>query len=198
LREADHRVNNNMQMVSSLLQLQANYIEDPKLLESFQECTDRIRTMSLIHQKLRRKGAWAQIDFKEYLETLTDMLVRAKSKGVKVRRQFDMEPVALSLETAIPLGLIANELISNSLKHGFAGRQEGLVRVSLSRRGGDQLRLAIGDDGCGVAAGISEGGSLGMRLVKVLTGQIRGQMEYKNENGAEFVIVFKDTSSNST
>jgi len=198
LREAQHRVNNTMQMVSSLLQLQANYIEDPKLLESFQDCRDRIRAMALVYQNLHRNGASAQIDFKEYLETLMDMLLRAQSKGVKVRRQFNLEPAALGIDTAIPLGLIANELISNSLKRGFAGRHEGVVRISLGRVGQDQFRLAIGDDGCGATGGIFEGNSLGLRLVKVLTGQIRGHMEYKIESGTEFVIEFKDANSKST
>ncbi len=198
LRSVHHRVNNNLQMVSSLLQLQANYIEDPKLLDSFQDCRDRIRTMTLIHQKVRRTGALAQIDFKECLEALTDMLLRDNKNGVKVRRQLNLEPVVLDIDTAIPLGLIANELISGSLKHGFVGRREGLVRVSLTRQCGDQFRLAIGDDGCGSTRGCLEGNPLGLRLVKVLTGQIRGQLEYKNENGAEIVIVFKDSRSDIT
>jgi two-component sensor histidine kinase len=196
LREIDHRINNNMQMVSSLLQLQANYIEDPKLLEPFQQCHDRIRTMALVHQRLHRAGSLAQINFHEYLETLMDMLVRAHRNGVNVRPKFEMDAVVLGIDTAIPLGLIAGELISNSLKHAFAGRSEGVVRVSLRRRNGDQFRLAIGDDGCGATEGILKGNSLGLRLVKILTGQIRGQMEYKNENGAEFVIEFKDSNSN--
>lgn len=198
LREFHHRINNNMQLISSLLQLQANSIKDPVMLELFEEFAGRIRAMSLIHQKVDRNGALGRVNFKACLETLADTLLRAQSKGVKVRRRFDMEPVALGIDTAIPVGLIANEIISNLLKHAFAGRPEGLVRVSLNRSGADQFRLAIGDDGCGGAEDVWKAGCLGLRLVKVLTGQIRGQMEYKNENGAEFALVFKDTLSRST
>jgi two-component sensor histidine kinase len=198
LREFHHRVNNNMQLISSLFQLQASTIANPEMLECFEEFGGRIRTMALIHQKIDRAGAVGQVNFKECLETLTDTLLRIHSKGVKVRRQFDIEPTALGIDTAIPVGLIANEIISNSIRHGFAGRQEGLVRVALSRRDPDQYQLAIGDDGCAVAERILEGHSLGLRLVKVLAGQIRGQVEYRNDNGPEFVLEFRDTRSTVT
>ena len=130
LREIHHRVKNNMQVVSSLLQLQANYVRDPKALASFEDCQERIRTMALIHEKLYRTEGLAQIDFKDYLESLIEMLLRAQSRGVKIRSELRVEPIALGIDTAIPLGLIANELISNSLKHAFSGRSEGLVRIS--------------------------------------------------------------------
>jgi len=196
LREVHHRVKNNMQVVSSLLQLQSNYLEDPKLLEPFQDCQSRIRTMALIHEKLYRSEGLAQIDFKEYLESLTVMLLRAHAKGANIRPEFHLEPVVLSIDTALPLGLIANELISNSLKHAFAGRQNGLVRIALSRHNAGEFRLAVGDDGTGLPDDISQSNSLGVRLVRILTGQIKGRMEYKNDHGAEFTITFSEHDSN--
>ena len=197
LREIHHRVKNNMQVVSSLLQLQANYVQDPKALASFEDCQERIRTMALIHEKLYRTEGLAQIDFKDYLESLIEMLLRAQSRGVKIRSELQVEPIALGIDTAIPLGLIANELISNSLKHAFSGRAEGLVRISLRRLPDNEIQFSIGDDGGGVAADFTESRSLGLRLVKILTGQIKGRMEYKNENGANFSIMFKEITPHS-
>ncbi len=196
LREVHHRVKNNMQVVSSLLQLQSNYLQDPKLLGPFQDCQNRIRTMALIHEQLYRSEGLSRIDFKEYLESLTAMLLRAHGSGSHIRAQFLLQPVVLGLDTALPLGLIANELISNSLKHAFPGRQNGLVRVSLSRHNGDEFRLAVGDDGQGLPEDISQSNSLGVRLVRLLTGQIKGRMEHKNDHGAEFSIFFSAHEDN--
>lgn len=190
-REFYHSVNNNMQLISSLFQLQANCIDDPNLLEKFNEIGGRIGTMALIYQGLECGGPAGRTNFKQCLELLADTLIAARSNGVKLRRQFDLEPATLNIETAIPAGLIAHELICHSLKHAFAGRLEGHLRISLKRQDGEQIRLAIGDDGNGAA---EESHSLGMRLVKVLTGQIRGQMEYRNKDGAEFVLIFKDAN----
>jgi PAS domain S-box-containing protein len=195
LREIHHRVKNNMQVISSLLQLQANYVQDPKALASFEDCQERIRTMALIHEKLYRTEGLAQIDFKEYLESLTEMLLRAQSRGIKIRPELQIEPVAFGIDTAIPLGLIANELISNSLKHAFTGRSNGLVRVSLRRLAPNQFQLAIGDDGDGLPDDFTQSRSLGLRLVKILTGQIKGRMDYKNEKGVNFTVTFQDTDS---
>lgn len=195
LREIHHRVKNNMQVVSSLLQLQANYVQDPRALEAFEDCQERIRTMALIHEKLYRTEGLAQIDFKDYLESLSEMLLRAQSRGVKIRSELQIEPIALGIDTAIPLGLIANELISNSLKHAFAGRSEGIVRISLRRLPQNEIQLSIGDDGGGLAGNFAQSQSLGLRLVKILTGQIKGRMEYKNENGVNFSIMFKELAT---
>jgi two-component sensor histidine kinase len=148
--------------------------------------------MALIHEKLYRTEGLSQIDFKDYLESLVEMLLRAQNRGIKIRSELQIEPVALGIDTAIPLGLIANELISNSLKHAFAGRAEGLVRVSLSRPEGKEYQMTIGDDGAGLAGDFTQSRSLGLRLVKILTGQIKGRMEYKNENGVHFTIIFQE------
>jgi PAS domain S-box-containing protein len=196
LREIHHRVKNNMQVVSSLLQLQSNYVQDPKALEAFEDCQERIRTMALIHEKLYRTEGLAQIDFKEYLESLTEMLLRAQSRGVKITRELDLQPIAFGIDTAIPLGLIANELISNSLKHAFKGRTEGVVRVSLRRLAHNEFQLGIGDDGDGLPDNFNQSKSLGLRLVKILTGQIKGRMENKNEKGVNFTFMFQEPESN--
>jgi two-component sensor histidine kinase len=181
-----------MQVVSSLLQLQANYVQDPTALAAFEDCQERIRTMALIHEKLYRTEGLAQIDFKDYLESLIEMLLRAQSRGAKIRRESRIEPITLDIDTAIPLGLIANELISNSLKHAFSDRVDGVVHISLRRLPDKEIQLSIGDDGGGVTGDFTQSRSLGLRLVKILTGQIKGRMEYKNENGVSFSIIFKE------
>ena len=197
LREIHHRVKNNMQVISSILQLQAGYIKDAAALEIFRDCQGRIRTMSLIHEKLYQSKGLAEIDFKEYLESLVSLLLRSQTaKGTVVRTELQIEPITLDADTAIPLGLIVNELVSNCLKHAFAGRGQGVVRVILRRQEGGQFQLVVQDDGCGFPAGFDPGktNSLGVRLVKILSGQIKGRMDFKSEGGAEFCITFADNS----
>jgi len=195
LREIHHRVKNNMQIISSILRLQSQYIKDPDLREVFQDCQGRIRTMALIHEMLYQSEGLARIDFKTYLQSLAGLLLRAQSnKSLALRHQFDIAPSHLTMDLAIPVGLIANELLTNCLKHAFAGREKGLVRVALKVHHDRRIELTIGDDGCGLPADFAPGksASLGLRLVKILTDQIKGSLEWNNANGAEFVLTFRD------
>lgn len=197
LREIHHRVKNTMQIISSILKLQANYISDPVALEVFKDCQDRIRTMALVHEKLYRTEGLARIDFKEYLESLTSLLLRGLAgKELFIQHQFKLHRVELAVDTAIPLGLIANELISNCLKHAFVGRQKGFVFIGLSRYDADHYQLIVKDDGQGLINHFSmpQTNSLGLRLVKILTEQIHGRRDYQSEQGAEFVVTFKHKS----
>jgi PAS domain S-box-containing protein len=193
LREIHHRVKNNLQVISSILKLQANYIHDPDALEVFNDCQDRIRTMALIHEKLYRTEGLARINFKDYLESLTGLLLRSQAgKGTEVRHEVQLESVEVDIDTAIPLGLIANELISNCLKHAFIGRPKALVVIKLQRSSAGECRLAVKDDGNGLSNDFSleQTKSLGMRLVKILAEQIRGRVKYETGQGTEFVITF--------
>jgi PAS domain S-box-containing protein len=195
LREIHHRVKNNMQIISSILRLQSQYIRDPDLRAVFQDCQGRIRTMALIHEMLYQSEGLARVDFKTYLQNLAGLLLRAQSnKSLALRHQFDIAPAHLTMDLAIPVGLIANELLTNCLKHAFASREKGLVRVALKVHADRRIELTIGDDGCGLPADFAPGksASLGLRLVKILTDQIKGSMEWHNANGAEFVLTFRD------
>jgi len=199
LREIHHRVKNNLQVISSILKLQSNYIKDPVLLDVFKDCQGRIRTMALIHEKLYRSEGLAQVDFKEYLESLVGLLLRSQTpKGVVLRNELQIAPVRLGVDTAIPLGLIANELVCNCLKHAFTGRPTGHIRISLTRSDQNRLRLVVQDDGHGLPPGFDpdKTSSLGVRLVKILSGQIDGKMECKSHNGSEFSIIFDVAPSN--
>jgi len=193
LREIHHRVKNNMQVISSILQLHTRYIKDPFLLDIFKDCQGRIRTMALIHEKLYRSEGLGQLDFKEYVESLTDLLLRSQTpKGVTVRSELQIAPITVDVDTAVPLGLIANELICNCLKHAFTGRAAGLVRVTLRKLAPGGFQLAVQDDGHGLPAGFdpAKTSSLGVRLVKILCGQIDAQLEFNSHNGAEFLVTF--------
>ena len=193
LREIHHRVKNNMQVISSILQLQTKYIKDPALLDVFKDCQGRIRTMWLIHEKLYRSEGLAQVDFKEYLESLVGLLLRSQTpKGVTLRNELQIAPLNLDVDTAIPLGLIANELVCNCLKHAFTGRPAGHMRISLSKLDHNRLQLEVSDDGKGLPPGFDpdKTSSLGVRLVKILSGQINGKMEFKGDAGTRFTIGF--------
>ena len=194
LREIHHRVKNNLQVISSILKLQSNYIKDPVLLDVFKDCQGRIRTMALIHEKLYRSEGLAQIDFKEYLESLVGLLLRSQTpKGVALRNELQIAPVHLDVDTAIPLGLIANELVCNCLKHAFIGRAAGHMSIRLTKPDQNRLQLVVQDDGHGLPPGFDpdKTNSLGVRLVKILSGQINGRMEFKSHNGSEFSILFE-------
>jgi two-component sensor histidine kinase len=195
LREIHHRVKNNMQIISSILRLQGQYIKDPALNEVFKDCQGRIRTMALIHEMLYQSKGLARIDFKAYLQSLVGMLLRSQSnKAVTLRHQFDIDSLQLTMDIAIPVGLIANELLTNCLKHAFAGREKGLVRVALKGHNDGAIELTIADDGRGLPADFApeKSASLGLRLVRILTDQIKGKLEWRGTGGAEFVLTFRD------
>jgi PAS domain S-box-containing protein len=196
LCEIHHRVKNNLQVISSILQLQAKYIKDHEALEVFKDCQSRIRTMALIHEKLYRSDKLARIDFKDYLESLAGLLLRSQlAQGVVLRHEWEIEAVTLDVDTAIPLGLIANELITNVLKHAFVGRRQGFLRMALRRGEAGYFQLIVRDDGQGVPPGFDpdKANSLGVRLVSILAKQIKGRMEFRNDHGAEFTITFQPT-----
>ncbi len=195
LREIHHRVKNNMQIISSILRLQGHYIKDPQLNEVFKDCQGRIRTMALIHEMLYQSQGLARIDFKTYLHSLAGMLLRSQShKSLALRHQFEIDPIELNMDLAIPVGLIANELLTNCLKHAFVGREKGLVRVALKGHDHSQIQLTIADDGRGLPPDFApeKSASLGLRLVRILTDQIKGHLAWKSAEGAEFILTFRD------
>ena len=193
LKEIHHRVKNNMQVVSSMLQLQSGYIKDPVALGMFQECRDRIQSMALIHERLYQSRDLAEIDFAEYVRSLVSMLVYShRPANMELRSRVDIESISLDLDTAIPIGLIVNELVINALKHGFKDRQEGNIVISLKPSDDLRYELVIKDDGCGIPEGFDIGASssLGLRLVKILSKQIHGELSVSNRQGTEFRVIF--------
>ncbi|MDH7559361.1 MAG: PAS domain S-box protein [bacterium] len=193
LKEIHHRVKNNMQVISSMLRLQAGYLSDPQALEVFQECQNRVRSMALIHESLYQSGNLARVGFADYVRRLASQLFqtyRVKADGVEL--QVDVEDIYLGVDTAIPCGLIANELITNSLRHAFPDGRGGLVTVGLHRENGRYV-LRVADDGIGFPKDIDfrNTDSLGLQLVNTLAGQLEGSVELvDNGKGTEFRVAF--------
>jgi two-component sensor histidine kinase len=196
LKEVHHRVKNNMQIISSILKMQERLIDDPKLKTVLGESQNRIRSMALIHENLYRNETLANINFGNYVKSLTSNLSRtyADHQG-RIVFEFDMdENVFLPIDIGIPCGLIINELISNAFKHAFKGREQGKISISLAVENGNEYILRVGDDGIGMkeTATIEKSGSLGMRIVSKLIQQIEGKLEYDFNGGTKYIIRFKE------
>lgn len=178
LREIHHRVKNNMQVITSLLQLQADYLHDARDATIFRECQERIHAMSLVHDHLYRSGNLATISFSEYLRELASLIIRGQNRTSKrIQLAVEGEPIQVNLDTAIPLGLITAELISNAYKHAFADRAEGKILVRLTLESTYRAQLSVIDNGVGIPAdfNIAKARSLGLRLIQALSRQLRAE-----------------------
>lgn len=198
LKEIHHRVKNNLQIVSSLLYLQGEYIEDESVRQTFMESTNRIKSMALIHERLYQTQSLAKIDFTEYVEGLINHLFRsygANARHISVQNQ--ITGISLSLGIAIPCGLIINELVSNAIKHAFPGGKSGQLYINLQATQDHHLTLTVKDDGVGLPADVNyqQAKSLGLILVNTLVKQLKGTIELNQQDGTEFKITFIDSSA---
>ncbi|MDO9043895.1 MAG: PAS domain S-box protein [Methanobacteriaceae archaeon] len=191
LKEIHHRVKNNLQIISSLLNLQAYHIKDPADLEIFKESQIRVKSMALIHEQLYQSENLASINFAEYIKNITSQLFNSySSPTTTITLNLDLQDVNLEIETAIPCGLIINELVSNSLKHAFKNRNKGKINISLNQDS-ENVVLSISDDGVGFDLGkINISDSLGLKLVKTLVNQLDGSLEIRSDEGSSFLIIF--------
>jgi two-component sensor histidine kinase len=191
IKEVYHRVKNNFMVISSLLNLQSSYIKDKYTQEIFKESQYRTKSMALIHEKLYSSADLKNINFTEYMKTLSKDLYNAYTpdKGL-VNIVLNVEEVMLDVETSIPLGLILNELLSNLLKHGFPDRKSGEIIVELHIIEDGKLQLSVSDNGIGFPENFNykNTDSLGMRLVNALTDQIEGEINLECKNGTKFTI----------
>lgn len=193
LREIHHRVKNNLQIVSSLIDLQAARQKDRDVQALFRDARDRVRSMALVHEKLYQSEDLAQTELGTYTKNLMKELFQAHGEvSSKVRLNMRLEPVRLPVDRAIPCGLILNELATNSLKHAFVGRQEGSIEIHLSSIGNRSVRLVFQDDGKGFPSGFDWHAteSLGLRLVRMLSDQLRADLRHRNGSGTTFEICF--------
>ena len=192
LKEIHHRVKNNLQIISSLLHLQAARLDDETLLNAFEDSQHRIRSMALIHEELYKSADLARIDFRGYVERLVDNLVDAFGVGGRISVTLDMDTSLLTIDRAIPMGLIVNELVSNALKYAFPDGRRGEVRIEL-RIGpdSDAFSLSVIDDGVGTPADISldTPDSLGLRLVSSLVGQLKARFVLDRGDGSAFRVL---------
>lgn len=194
LKEIHHRVKNNLQIVSSLLSLQARDVTDPTLLDLLAESRARILSMALVHEDLYQSGNLASVDFRHYIEKLVARTDASSAGASGVRIECDLDELSLSIDRAVPLGLACNELLTNALKHAFPPERAGgpnTVRVTLRVADG-MAELTVRDNGRGLPGGFdpAAGGTLGMELVWSLAGQLRGTAEAENDGGAVFTLRF--------
>ncbi len=187
LKEIHHRVKNNMQIISSLLSLQLEHITSAETRDLFLQSQNRIASMALVHEKLYQSNDLARIDFADYVRELTDNVVGSQVGAAPVQFCLEAGPVHLGIDTAIPCGLLINELVSNAYKHAFAPGTGGTITVRLHATA-DGLLLEVQDNGKGIPAGVDlrSTGSLGMQLVFTLVQQLRGSLEVSGPPGTLF------------
>jgi two-component sensor histidine kinase len=196
-------------VISSLLDLQAEKFNDKKVVEAFRESQNRVVSMALIHEELYRGEGLDKIDFSLYIKELADNLLLTYRLGTDVNLEIAIEEkLFFNMDTAVPLGIIVNELISNSLKHAFSGRDKGEIKIELGREKKEEYKekgrknniftLIVSDNGIGIPdnLNIEDLDSLGLQLVTSLVDQLDGELELRRDNGTEFTIRFAVTENN--
>jgi PAS domain S-box-containing protein len=194
LREIHHRVKNNLQVVSSLISLQSEAIQDPIVQGYFQEMQARVRSMALIHEELYQSHDLSRVDFAEYIDKLIDGLTQTYMLNPNVSLQADVEEVYLGVDTAIPCGLIVNELVTNAFKYAFPDARTGEVNVRLHTIDTGNYRLVVCDNGIGISSDIDleNTETLGMQLISILTRQLRGSLRIESSRGTCITIDFRE------
>ncbi|HBB35335.1 MAG TPA: hypothetical protein DDZ80_00450 [Cyanobacteria bacterium UBA8803] len=196
LREIHHRVKNNLNVIHSLLNMQARTIPDEALKNVLFDSQRRLQTMALIHEQLYQSKSLAKIDFAEYLHRLVrNLFAAANLNHQAIQVEIKAEPLALNLEAAIPIALIINELLTNSFKHAFPAGHSGIISVKFDRDDDKTLHLSISDNGVGLPPNLDlhKTSSLGMRLVHILVQQLRATLTVTNNNGTSFHLTFSQT-----
>lgn len=202
LREIHHRVKNNLQIISSLLNMQSEDIEDPKVLLSIQEGQSRVQAMSLIHQNLYQSETIDKVSIENYFKELTNYLSTmylGNSSTIKV--EIETANILFDFDTAIPLGLIVNELVSNAYKHAFSKQKEGVILIKITSENQLDYRLIVSNNGEPLPADfdIHKSKSLGIKLVTILSKQLRGSFSHLNdEKQTTFEVLFKDVKKYTT
>jgi len=185
LQEVHHRVKNNLQVISSLINMQVRVLDDGASRDALAQCQMRVEAIALIHEKLYQSKDFARVPFSEYAKSLADNVFRASgASAATVALEFSTQDVALPVDKAIPCGLILNELITNALKHAFRDGRSGTIRVSLARIEG-RVELEVSDDGVGLPPGVDlqSSGSLGMQLIRMLSKQVGADLLIEGTHG---------------
>jgi PAS domain S-box-containing protein len=192
LKEVHHRVKNTLQVISSLLNLQARRVTNLEVRAFLRDTQNRVGSMAMLHEILYHSGNLARISFPHYVKSLCSLLGRSYGSDARhIRLKPEVADVSLSMDEAVPMGLIINELVSNAFKHAFPGRDDGEVLIQVRPEGDHRLRLRVADDGAGIPAGreLQSEETLGLRLVHNLVRQLDGRMTISSDPGAVFQIV---------
>lgn len=196
LREVHHRVKNNLQVICSMLRLQERNFRDETMLQVLRECRERVMAMAMLHDQLHRAKDFSNINLGEYIRNLAASLFCSYGvNSADVGLRMDIEDIPVAVDTAIPCGLIVNELVSNSLRHAFPERRKGRISLGLHAQPGGSVELTIGDDGRGFpeCAHPANTRSLGLWLVDLLADQIGAAVERSSDAGTQYRLVFQET-----
>ena len=196
LQETHHRVKNNLQIMSSLLDLQALHLPDTTQQAMFQHSRDRIRAMALLHETLYQSQDLSHINMVTYVDSVTNHLLQVHRCQRNILLQLDIAAIHLDIDQAIPCGLIINELVTNALKHGFKAQQSGTIQVILSRSG-DRLTLTVSNNGNSLPSdcNLLAAKTLGFKLVNSLLQQLRGTLIYDRNSPVTFTMQFAAAKS---
>lgn len=192
--EIHHRVKNNLQLITSILDLQARSLDNDEAKKAIHDSQNRVRTMAIIHQKLYQQDDIYGISMKEYITSISEAIIDSTTeKSKKINFVFNISPIQLHIDTSIPIGLIITETITNSVKYAFPNRQSGEIFISL-KEGSNELELIVRDNGVGMknAEESSNSTSFGMKMIKSLARQLKADWSVNSENGTEFIFKIKN------
>jgi two-component system, sensor histidine kinase PdtaS len=193
LQEVHHRVKNNLQVISSLIHMQTRRLDDAATRDALEECQTRVLAIALIHEQLYQAKDFSQVQFSDYVRNLAGNVFHATGTSrTAVSLELAIDQIPLSVERAIPCGLVVNELITNALKHGFKDGRTGTIRVELRAHGERELSLTVQDDGVGLPPGfdLERVESMGLRLVSTLSEQLDARIVVRGDHGASFQLLF--------
>jgi two-component sensor histidine kinase len=192
LKEIHHRVKNNLQVISSLLNMQSTYLEDGKARQALQESIARVRTMAMIHTQLYQSQDLTKVDFGFFIRDLIGNISQSYGRAEsRVKINVDTDKTRLGIDASIPCGLILNELVSNALKHAFPNEKEGKIDITM-RSKDDRVELTVQDNGIGFPKSVdfTKVKSLGLQLVNALVGQMNGKIDIQVDGGTTWTIAF--------
>lgn len=190
LQEIHHRVKNNLQIVSSLLRLQSSQFKNIEMTQQFQEAVNRVSSMALIHEKMYQTDDLSNVDIKNYLNSLIDDILRSSSFNASIKFNIDSNVNNFSLDSLVPLALIFNELITNSVKHAFKGKETGLINIVINKNSGVNTTISYKDNGIGFKEENNE--NFGSILIETFAEQLDGEYTIKSNDGVEYFFTFKD------
>ncbi|MBF0457367.1 MAG: response regulator [Nitrospirae bacterium] len=196
LHEIHHRVKNNMQVIISLLKLQASYLKDSCNKEMFKDCENRIKAMAMVHERLHRTSDMTSINLKYYVKQIAnEMMASYQTENRRITLKITGEDFILGIDTAVPCGLVINELLSNAIKHAFPGDEDGTIKINFRLIRAGEYEVTVKDNGIGISGKIDLGAAttLGLTLVHMLVEtQLKGKFYYEIDNGTEFHFTFKE------
>lgn len=190
MKEIHHRVKNNLEVVSSLLALQSAQINDASTKEAMTEGQNRVNSIGIVHQKLYQGTNLGSVEMKDYFLNLSESILDSFGAEKRIDLQLAMENLDLDIDTAVPLGLIVNELLTNCIKYAFPNKEKGRITIKLKKQENNILRLEVADNGAG-KSGVTFGTGFGGQLVSLLTEQLNGTMTEENQNGTKLIFDFK-------